>query len=145
MKNLMLCVLSLLFALNAFSQTDKQKNNENEFMFFVYSDGNRVADLPSEKQQIHIEKIGAYIHNLAQSGKLKGAQPLEMEGLLIEGKKGSFKTENLNKKGKIIAGYYHILAKDMHEAITIAKKDPRFEEDGWQIVVRPIKKITGIN
>lgn len=145
MKNLMLCTLGLLFTLNCLSQASNEKKAQKEFMYFVYSDGNRVTDLSSKKQQLHIQKIGAYIQNLAKTGKLKGAQPLEMEGVLIESQKGVFSEVTLNKDKKVISGYYHILAKDMKEAITIAKADPRFEEDGWEIIIRPIKKVKGIN
>ncbi|KGL61744.1 conserved hypothetical protein, YCII-related protein domain protein [Polaribacter sp. Hel1_85] len=114
-------------------------------MLFVYSDGNRVTDLTSEKQQLHIQKIVDYIENLAKTGKLKDAQPLEMEGTKISSNKGALSETELNKDKKVISGYYHILAVDMVEAITIAKADPRFEEDGWEIVIRPIKKVEGIN
>jgi len=145
MKNLMLCTLGLLFTLNCLSQTNGEKNTQKEFMYFVYSDGNRVTDLSSKKQQLHIQKIGEYIQNLAKTGKLKDAQPLDMEGILIRSKNGVFNESTLNKNKVVISGYYHILAKDMKEAVTIAKADPRFEEDGWEIMIRPIKKVKGIN
>jgi len=145
MKNLMLCTLGLLFTLNCLSQTNSEKKAQNEFMYFVYSDGNRVTDLSSKQQQLHIQKIGAYIQNLAKTGKLKDAEPLEMEGVLIGSKKGVFTEVTLNKDKRVISGYYHILANDMAEATAIAKADPRFEEDGWEIVIRPIKKVNGIN
>ena len=145
MKSLMLCTLGLLFTLNCLSQANSEKNTQKEFMYFVYSDGNRVTDLTSKKQQLHIQKIGAYIQNLAKTGKLKDAQPLEMEGVLIGSEKGVFTEVVLNKDKRFISGYYHILAKDMTEATAIAKADPRFEEDGWEIIIRPIKKVNGIN
>lgn len=145
MKNLVFCTLGLLFTLNCLSQTSNEKNVLKEFMYFVYSDGNRVTDLSSKKQQLHIQKIGDYIQNLAETGKLKDAQPLEMDGILIGSKKGVFNEVALNKNKKVISGYYHILAKNMKEAVAIAKADPRFEEDGWEIMIRPIKKVKGIN
>lgn len=145
MKNLMLCAVGLLFTFNCLSQTTDNKNTQKEFMCFIYSDGNRVTDMSSKKQQLHIEKIGAYIQNLVKMGKLKDAQPLEMEGTLIGFENGFFSKKSLTKNKKVIAGYYHILAKDMTEAIAIAKADPRFEEDGWEIMIRPIKIVKGIN
>lgn len=145
MKNLVLCTLGLLFTLNCLSQTSNEKNVQKEFMYFVYSDGNRVTDLSSKKQQLHIQKIGDYIQNLAETGKLKDAQPLEIDGILIGSKKGVYNEVTLNKDKKVISGYYHILAKNMKEAVAIAKADPRFEEDGWEIMIRPIKKVKGIN
>ena len=145
MKNKILCTLGLLFTLSCLSQTSSEKDTQKEFMYFVYSDGNRVTDLSSKKQQLHVQKIGTYIQNLAETGKLINAQPLEARGVLIGSKKGVFNKSDLNKNKRIISGYYHILAKDMTEAISIAKADPRFEEDGWEIIIRPIKKVEGIN
>ena len=145
MKKIFIALIVFMTISNSYSQIDSSAEIQQEFMFFVYSDGNRVTDLTSEKQQLHIQKIGAYIQNLAKTGKLKDAQPLEMEGIKISRNKGIFSETELNKNKKVIAGYYHILAVDMEEAITIAKADPRFEEDGWEIVIRPIKKVEGIN
>lgn len=40
----------------------------------------------------------------------------------------------------MIGGYYHILAEDLSEAITIAKANPEFEfNEGSRLEVRPIK------
>lgn len=145
MKKIFIALIVFLTISNSFSQTTSKAEVKQEFMLFIYSDGNRVSDLSSEKQQLHIQKIGAYIQNLAKTGKLKDAQPLEMEGIKISSKKGVFSKNRLNKDKKNIAGYYHILALDMDQAIAIAKADPRFKEEGWEIVIRPIKKIKGIN
>ncbi|WP_081965097.1 YciI family protein [Polaribacter sp. Hel1_85] len=145
MKKIFITLIVCMTISNSYSQTDSSAELQQEFMLFVYSDGNRVTDLTSEKQQLHIQKIVDYIENLAKTGKLKDAQPLEMEGTKISSNKGALSETELNKDKKVISGYYHILAVDMVEAITIAKADPRFEEDGWEIVIRPIKKVEGIN
>ena len=42
-------------------------------------------------------------------------------------------------------GMTHILAKDLHEAVEIAKSDPRVDDGIWKIEVRPIMKVEGIN
>ncbi|PKG41561.1 YciI family protein [Psychroflexus sp. MES1-P1E] len=127
MKKFFIALMVFMTISNSFSQSNSKAEVQQEFMFYVYSDGNRVSDLSSEKQQLHIQKIGAYIKNLAKTGKLKDAQPLEMEGTKISSNKGAFSETELNKDNKVIAGYYHILAVNMEEAITIAKADPRFE------------------
>ncbi|WP_010182326.1 YciI family protein [Aquimarina agarilytica] len=145
MKLIIMSLVVFMTMPSSFAQSNSKTKVNQEFMYFVYSNGNRVTDLSSDKQQLHIKKIGAYIENLAKTGKLKDAQPLEMEGTKIASKKGIFTETALNKDKKVIAGYYHILAADMDDAITIAKADPRFEEEGWEIVIRPIKKVEGIN
>ncbi len=145
MKKISIGLMVFMAMTSSFAQSNSKAEVKQEFMYFVYSDGNRVTDLSSKKQQLHIQKIGVYIENLAKTGKLKDAQPLEMQGTKISSNKGVFSETQLNKDKKIIAGYYHILAVDMDEAITIAKADPRFEEEGWEIIIRPIKKVKGIN
>ena len=78
MKKIFIALIVFMTISNSYAQTDNSTEIRQEFMFFVYSDGNRVTDLTSEKQQLHIQKIGAYIENLAKTGKLKDAQPLEL-------------------------------------------------------------------
>lgn len=140
-------ILSSILCFFIFNLSFSQNENKDTktFMFYVYSDANRVADLESEAQQKHIKKIGAYIESLAKQGKLKDAQPLEMEGVILSNPNGEFETLSFKRHEKVIAGYYLILAKDLDEAIAIAKADPRYEEAGWEIEIRPIKKVTGIN
>lgn len=145
MKKIMFSLLALMLAFNGWAQTTSEPDVHKEFMLFIYSNGDRITNLSSKKQQLHIKKIGTYIENLAKAGKLKGAQPLKMEGISIVKSHGNFMEEPLNKEMKVIAGYYHILAKDMKEAISIAKSDPRFEEDGWKVEIRQVKTVEGIN
>jgi len=81
-----------------------------------------------------------YIEDLKKKGHLKGAQPLAREGKMISGKPGTFKDGPYNETKETIVGYYHILAKDMDEAISIAKRNPEFAFiKGSKIEVRPIK------
>ena len=78
-------------------------------------------------------------------GKMKAAQPLEMEGSIISFENGTFTDGPFNETKEVISGYYHILAKDLDEAIEIAKSDPRFEDGRWRIEIRPVLKVAGIN
>lgn len=88
----------------------------------------------------------AYIGGLMQSGKLKSAQPLEMEGTLISGTKGKLKDGPFNETKEVIAGYFLIEAKDLAEAVQIAKDNPVFQDGtNARIEVRPIKVMEGIN
>jgi hypothetical protein len=71
--------------------------------------------------------------------------PLEINGTTISGTPGNFTDGPFNETKEVISGYYHILARDMDEAIEIAKTDPRFTDGPWQIEVRPIMRLEGIN
>jgi len=116
-----------------------------EFMLFIYTVGDHMAEMSPEKQQQHVQKVGGYIQGLVKEGKMKGAQPLEMTGVTITGHKGVFHDGPFNETKEVIGGYYHLLAKDIDEVVEIVKKDPRFEDSEWKVEIRPIWKVEGIN
>ena len=116
-----------------------------EFMLFIRSEENPKTSLSPEQLQQHIEKIGGFIKRLSEEGRMKSAQPLEMDGRILSYKNGAIIDGPYNETKEVISGYYHLLAKDLNEAIEITKGDPRFEEGIWRIEVRPIKKVEGIN
>lgn len=116
-----------------------------EFMLFIKAQGNPVANLSPEQQQEHVQKVGGFIKRLMQQGKMKEAQPLEMEGTILSFKDGNFIDGPFNETKEVISGYYLIAAKDLKEAVEIAKADPRFEDGEWNMEIRPIMKVDGIN
>ena len=40
-----------------------------EFMIFIKATGNPIGNLPKEKQQDHIQKVGGFIQDLVGQGK----------------------------------------------------------------------------
>ena len=116
-----------------------------EFMLFIRNEGNPIAELSPEEQQKHVQKVGGFIKQMISEGKMNAAQPLEMEGSMISFENGTFTDGPFNETKEVISGYYHILAKDLDEAIGIAKSDPRFEDGKWRIEIRPVMKVDGIN
>ncbi|MCR9141655.1 MAG: YciI family protein [bacterium] len=118
-----------------------------EYLLLIRSVGNPVAGFSPEEVQRHVQKVGAYIEGLAKAGKMKSAQPLAMEGAFVAGGNGKAVTDGPFVESKeVIAGYYHILAADLKEAVDIAKNDPRFEDAAdWRIEVRPVQVVDGIN
>jgi hypothetical protein len=117
-----------------------------EFMLLVRTEGDHLLRLSPDEKQKHLEKVMVYIEDLMKSGRLKSAQPLDLESAIISGTKGKLKDGPFNESKEIIAGYFLILAKDMEEAIEIAKTNPVFEiATTARIEVRPIKLLEGIN
>jgi len=116
-----------------------------EFMLFIRSEEEPKQDFSPEQMQQHIEKVGSFIKKLSEEGKMKSAQPLEMEGRILSYKNGKIIDGPYNETKEVISGYYHLLAENLEEAIEITKGDPRFEEGIWRVEVRPIKKVEGIN
>lgn len=117
-----------------------------EFMLLIRTQGDHLATLSPEKQQQHVEKVMSYMAALLKTGKLKSAQPLAMEGVIVSGAAGKLKDGPFNETKEVIAGYFLLEAKDLDEAIRIAGDNPVFEDGtGARIEVRPIKVMEGIN
>ena len=111
-------------------------------MLLIRNEGDGKSALSSEQQQQFLKDCMVYIQNLSKNGKLKGAQPLVREGKMVSGRPGAFKDGPYNESKEIIVGYYHIIAKDMEEAIAIARRNPEFAYiKGAKIEVRPIKTV----
>ncbi len=71
---------------------------------------------------------------------MKSAQPLVREGRMIFRSGDAWKEVPFNEARAVIVGYYHILAKDLNDAIAIAKRNPEFEYGTTaRIEARPIK------
>jgi hypothetical protein len=117
-----------------------------EFMLFIRTEGDPWQTMSPGEMQAHVQKGMAYIGGLIQKGIIKSAQPLDMSGKTISGEAGALKDGPFNETKEVIAGYFHIVAKDLEEAISIAKANPIFEDGlGAKIEVRPIKTVEGIN
>lgn len=116
-----------------------------EFMLFIKTKGDHLDGLSPAQQQAHVQKVGSYIERLMSTGKLKGAQPLDMGGAVIHGNHGVFKDGPFNEAKEVIVGYFHIVAKDLAEAVEIAKANPVFEDAEASMEIRPIKTLEGIN
>lgn len=117
----------------------------NDFMLFIKAVGNPIGNLPKEQQEQHVQKVGGFIQELVTQGKMKDAQPLVPNGVVISNENGSFIEQSINEKEEMIAGYYRVQAKDLNQATEIAKSDPRFEDGKWRMEIRQIMKIDGIN
>ena len=117
-----------------------------EFMLFIRTEGDPWQLMSPEQMQVHVQKGVNYIGDLIQKGILKSAQPLDMTGKMVSGAAGSLKDGPFNETKEVIAGYFHIVAKDIEEALKIAKANPIFEDGlGAKIEVRPIRIVEGIN
>ncbi len=111
-----------------------------EYMLLIRNEIDHQAAWSSEQQQEFLKKCEAYIADLTREGKLKSAQPLVREGRIISGSKGAWKEGPFNEAKEVIVGYYHILAEDIKDAVSIAKRNPEFAYGSTaRIEVRPIK------
>ena len=108
-----------------------------EFMLYIRNDG---SELPAETEQDFLKQCEIYIERLKADRKLIGAQPLANEGIMISGTGGEWRQADYHDSKDSNAGYYHIRAKNLDEAIAIAKQNPEFAyRKTARIEVRPIK------
>lgn len=109
-------------------------------MLLIRNEFDHEAEWSEEKHKGFLHACEKYIENLTKEGKLKSAQPLVREGKMISGMKGAWKTGDFNESKEAVVGYYHIYAKDIEEAVSIAKANPEFEYGlTARIEVRPVK------
>jgi hypothetical protein len=112
-----------------------------DFLLILKTEGNVWTDLSPEQLQKHIEHGGAYIGNLIKEGKLKNANPVDQGSRLVTGSNGIIKDGPFNETKEVVAGYFHIVAKDMDEAVAIAKANPIFNDIPTKIEVHPMMAI----
>jgi hypothetical protein len=111
-----------------------------EFMLLIRNEGDGKAALSDEQQQRFLKACEDYIADLTKNGKLKSAQPMAREGKMISGSPGHFTESPYSQTTEILVGYYHVMAENLEEAITIAKRNPEFAfVKGAKIEVRPVK------
>jgi len=111
-----------------------------EFMLLIRNESDSKDAFSPEQNQAFLKACEVYIENLKKNGNLKKAQPLVREGKMISGSNGAWKDGPFNESKEVIVGYYHILAKDLDEAVAIAKGNPEFAFTSTaRIEVRPIK------
>jgi len=114
-----------------------------DFLLLIRTEGDVWTSLSPQQLQEHIEKGTAYISKLMKDGKLKTAAPLDKGSRIVTDNNGMIKDGPFNETKEVIAGYFHIVAKDMHEAVEIAKTNPIFSDIPTKIEVHLMKAIGG--
>jgi len=111
-----------------------------EFMLLIRNKINHQDEWSNDRLQEFLKKCEVYILDLRKQEKLISAQPLIREGIILSGKNGDWKEEDINENDEVQVGYYHVFAYDMKDAISIAKGNPEFEYGSTaRIEIRPVK------
>jgi len=109
-------------------------------MLYIRNAGDAKAALSADEHLRFIKSCEVYINRLKSAGKLIAAQPLGREGHTLTKSANGWKSAKIDPGKEVQVGYYHLRAKDMDEAISIAKENPEFEfVPSASIEVRPIK------
>lgn len=115
-----------------------------EFLLIIRTEGSVWTDLSPEKLQNHLKNGKTYIDNLVRDGKLKGANPIDKGSKILTQSGGGMINETSYNDGKeVLAGYFHITAKDMDEAVSIARANPIFKDISTKIEIYPMMAVGG--
>ncbi len=114
-----------------------------DFLLILRTEGSVWSDLSPEQLQHHIKNGGAYIGKLMQESKLKSANPVDKGSRIVTAANGVLKDGPFNESKEVIAGYFLIEAKDMDEAVEIAKANPIFNDIPTKIEVHPMMPVGG--
>ena len=114
-----------------------------DYLLIIKTEGSVWTDLSKEQLQKHLEHGTAYVGNLLKEGKLKGANPVDKGSRIVTESKGVLKDGPFNETKEVLAGYFHIVAKDIDEAVGIAKANPIFKDIPTKIEVHPLMPVGG--
>ncbi len=109
-------------------------------MFYIRNKKDAKQSLTATQHLAFIKQCEAYIAKLKGENKLIAAQPIVREGIHLQKSESGWIEKDIVLDIETQVGYYHILAKDMEDAIKIAKENPEFEfVPSATIEIRPIK------
>ena len=114
-----------------------------DFLLIIKTEGSVWTDLSPEHLQKHLEHGTAYIGNLMKKGKLKTANPVDKGSRIVTESNGILKDGPFNESKEVIAGYFLVIAKDIDEAVEIAKGNPIFKDIPTKIEVHPMMPVGG--
>ena len=112
---------------------------EKFMLLFRGSDAYQPGQSPESLQALK-EKLIQWVGDLSKKGLHVASEPLEPIGKHISGAKKSITNAPFGEGREIIGGCTIVQAKDIHEAVEIAKGCPILESNA-NIEVRPIQKV----
>ncbi|HET8731185.1 MAG TPA: YciI family protein [Moraxellaceae bacterium] len=113
-----------------------------EFMLLIYNRADHQDRWTQDEHRHFLMHCERYIERLKQQGQLKAAQPLAREGVVLFRSKDEWKESPVDRMHEMQVGYYHVLAKDISEAVAIAKENPEFTfSTTASVEIRPVKTI----
>src|SRR5690348_12501071 len=98
-----------------------------DYMLRVLNRGDSQTHWSKDRHTEFVKQCEAYIGGMQKAKQLHAAQPLARQGAVLSGAPGHWHVEPLDVKQEIQVGYYHIKAKNLEEAIELAKGNPEFQ------------------
>jgi hypothetical protein len=109
-----------------------------EKYMFIFIGGD-VSHMSPEAQQAHMGKWFEWVNKLQEQKRYASGEALLPEGKLVTGPKKTVTDGPFAESKEVVGGYFVVLAKDMNEAVEMAKECPDYVLGGV-VEVRPVVK-----
>ncbi len=117
-----------------------------EYVLLIYENEAEAKGMSPEAKGKMFQEYGAFTESIKQSGAMRGGQPLESVStattVRVKGEKTLRTDGPFAETREQLGGFYHIEAKDLDEAVSIAARIPASRSGS--IEVRPVMKIPGM-
>jgi hypothetical protein len=111
-----------------------------KFMFIFRGGDTHVHNAKDSKEvKEYIQSWITWQQGLGEKGILEGGEPLQTTGKQINGKNKAVTDGPFMEDKEMVGGYLIVNAKDINEAVEIAKGCPIFEENG-KVEIRQLQK-----
>ena len=111
-----------------------------EKFMFIFHGGSSTSSSP-EAMQANMGKWMAWIDKLNKNGQYVAGEPLVPGGKLVSGSGGKNVTDGPYTEGKeVVGGFFIVNAKDINEAVNMAKDCPDYDSGGT-VQVRQVMKM----
>jgi hypothetical protein len=144
MKNLKTVVFTMAIMTMATisSYAQSKVDGKTEKFIFVFRGGDTHPETAndSKEDKEYIQSWITWMQDLGQKGILAGAENLQRTGKQVNGKSKVVTDGPFIVAKEMVNGYIIVNAKDIDEAVEIAKGCPIFKENG-KVEVRPVQKL----
>ena len=108
-----------------------------KYMFIFF--GGDASHLSPEAQQAHMQKWFEWIEKLTSEKRYVGGEALLPGGKTVKGPKKVVTDGPFTESKELVGGYFVVLAKNLDEAVEIAKACPDYDLNGT-VEVREVMK-----
>ncbi len=105
---------------------------------FLFRGEDQQPDLSAEEMQRHMQEWGAWIEDLTRTGRFESGTPLEGAGKIVSGRTSTATDDPFQESREVVNGYLVISARDIDEAVEIAKACPILDVGG-HVEVRAVQ------
>ncbi len=105
---------------------------------FLFKGEDQQRDLSPEEMQQHMQEWGAWLDDLTRTGRFESGTPLEAAGKIVSGPNTTATDAPFAEPGEVVTGYLVISARDIDEAVEIAKACPILDVGG-RVEVRAVQ------